>query len=871
MPISPPPRIALLPPVLRNQIAAGEVVERPASVLKELVENSLDAGATSIEVTIEDGGQRLLAVRDNGRGMPAEDLRLAVTRHATSKLTCFEDLLHVASYGFRGEALPSILSVSCVRVESAQEQGNGAFLEASFGVVAGEGPAVLNQGTLVEVRDLFANVPARLKFLKTPATELKRCQEVLLRLALARPHVRFALYAGGREMMVLPADAGLAARLAQVWPPTVLEGLVPVEGTRNDVRVFGLASLPHSYQARGDRILLYVNGRPVQDKLLLRAVREAYKGRLTSREYPQAALFVELDPAEVDVNVHPAKSEVRFRDERQIFSATLRALESAMQEAAPVFVGETTQASPFPPLYSETPRQTSHTENHQNATEHTGGQPGEHPTTSHPKGFWGTMDSPRLMEFPQRTAPPAEDAFLDQGNEEDTGHDPDVSMSTSSPDLSGLPLSELPLSELHRNTPVYAGPGYARMAAAEAQAVAYAPAQFLPGLPQQADAANSGGIADPGTQGLGVQTPAPGFPITVGNMVCLGQFAKTYLILLVGAELVLLDQHAAHELVLLHAIHTPEGNGECHLLAMAECLPLHPAEQARFDEKQADLQRFGFSFAPETDAQLCVTGIPACLKRGEAFTFLRAVLADTVENMEHRFHTLACHSAIKAGDALTADEAATLLRQWAALESPLFCPHGRPIVLRFSAAELDKMFKRRGGEGGIGLFEERGAGSCGASAAPACCFLFCLPLRLGRRGPCAAPLPKRSRRIKRKEKWCGACAARTQAERQAKQKAPWYSRGLCINEGMCLAYRRAITLTRLGNFELVATVFSPHSFAGAFHCRVQLTKAYHFKLAWAYAQVHQEVVSSAGAAFTQGKVIFFSAAFVGVAFNQHTQ
>ena len=708
MPASSPPRIALLPPVLRNQIAAGEVVERPASVLKELVENSLDAGATSIEVTIEDGGQRLLAVRDNGRGMPAEDLRLAVTRHATSKLTCFEDLLHVASYGFRGEALPSILSVSCVRVESAQEQGNGAFLEASFGVVAGEGPAVLNQGTLVEVRDLFANVPARLKFLKTPGTELKRCQEVLLRLALARPHVRFALYAGGRELMVLPADAGLAARLAQVWPPTVLEGLVPVEGTRNDVRVFGLASLPHSYQARGDRIFLYVNGRPVQDKLLLRAVREAYKGRLTSREYPQAALFVELDPAEVDVNVHPAKSEVRFRDERQIFSATLRALESAMQEAAPVFIGENTHAAPFPPLYTETAPHSSHAE----TTLEPAGQKGEHTQANNPKGFWGTLDSPRLVQYPQHTAPQGQDAVGEEGFE---AEQEDTSYFTQKPEHGQQWQAQQAEASPELNTRRNAGPGsigasydgtgnfgvaHARMAAAEAQAVAYAPAQFLPGLPpmpEQTDAFCTGGGVATGMPGFGVQTPAPGFPITVGNMVCLGQFAKTYLILLVGAELALLDQHAAHELVLLHAIHTPEGNGECRLLAMAESLPLHPAEQARFAEKEADLHRFGFSFTPQTDAQLYVTGIPACLKRGEALTFLRAVLADTVENMEHRFHTLACHSAIKAGDALTADEAATLLRQWAALESPLFCPHGRPIVLRFSAAELDKMFKRRVG------------------------------------------------------------------------------------------------------------------------------------------------------------------------------
>lgn len=712
-----PRKIQVLPPELRDQIAAGEVVERPASVLKELMENSLDAGADQIDVSIEDGGRTYLSVRDNGFGMGAADLALAVTSHATSKVHSFAELLRVSSYGFRGEALPSVGSVARLKISSAARATAGDYAEAYFievlhGKIIGEGPTAIAGGTLVEVHDLFANVPARLKFLKTNSTEQKRCQEVVTRLALARPGVGFGFSAGGREIYRFLPQEDLAARLAKLWPPQITSQMAPFDFTRNGIRAYGLAGSPKAAQPKGDRMLFYVNGRAVNDRLMLRAARDAYKGRLLAREYPQLVLFMELDPEEVDVNVHPAKNEVRFRDERAVFGAVLRAVESAFAADMRFFTGPDAEGHDesfaggafgkagqerflFPPLND--------------------GDSGSLPK-ERPLGFWGEAD---------RVVVPAvwgSDATGSSGYESDFGPDARPAARDSMPGaFPGGGAGAAGGGGAHfapGNESSVCEPGAAFMPDIAADG---GPDDFRPGAGNNFEnglrertyaeaeiARNSGDIsgsfaAAGGAGGEWARQPVAGSghlrageaaPLP-GGMLYMGQVADTYLIVLRGAELLLLDQHAVHERILLHRFKTEAQSGQSQLLAIPLELRLHPAESERLREIWRELVQLGFSLAAPSATLLEVRGIPPVLDTGEAREFLRDALAEKGAGMTPLLNMMACKGAIKAGQRLSRDEALALLHKWLQTPDKEFCPHGRPAVLRFGAAELERLFKRK--------------------------------------------------------------------------------------------------------------------------------------------------------------------------------
>lgn len=652
--------IRLLSPELRNQIAAGEVVERPASVVKELVENSLDAGATLVEITLENGGQSLIRVRDNGGGIPASELELAVTRHATSKIASMDDLWNIHSFGFRGEALPSIASVSSFRMESAfqaapDQTPEAAFIQMDHGVLSQQGPSGLHKGTVVEVRDLFASVPARLKFLKAPATELKRAQELLVRLALIHTEAGFVFLAGTREVLRLPAGQSLLERLSIIWPEAVTETLLPFDHTMNDIRVHGLASPPGQAQPRGDRMLLYVNGRVVNDKLILRAVREAYKGRLLSKEYPQIVLFMELPPEEVDVNVHPAKTEVRFRDERSVFGAILRAVEEAVLRELPAAAeeGPAPEKAPFQPK---------------------------------PLGFWGEADRERILRPESRPAAPEETAYVPAPPPPAPEPQPEAAILYGD---AGLPWDAAPEpgQPALRETARPFEPGRVRPQR-ETASVASAPAPQQPPQPLQPP----------------IERLEEGH-VRVGPYVYMGQIGGTYLVLRdarnsrENASLLLLDQHAAHERVLVSRLQAGGFSGLSQPLVLPLEYTLHPAERERLEEFHDSLTALGFALALRdqgTCAVLEVRAVPPLLERAAAGEFIREVLAGRKEDLQSLWATMACKAAIKAGDTLAPDEAVNLIAQWLVTEDRQFCPHGRPCVLQWGTADLDRLFKRNG-------------------------------------------------------------------------------------------------------------------------------------------------------------------------------
>ncbi len=703
--------IRLLPPELSNQIAAGEVVERPASVVKELVENSLDAGATSVLVELENGGQTLIRVTDDGRGMPGDQLELAVTRHATSKIADIGDLMNIRSYGFRGEALPSIASVSRFRMTSAPLEDDGSTgdahcIEVLYGTIKGVSPSALNHGTVVEVSELFSNVPARLKFLKSPATEQKKTQELFTRIALARTDVAFTLKAGTREVLRFDAGQTLARRMAMLWPPAIVDALRPFDITTAGMRLHGLTSDPRSSQPRADRMLFFVNGRAVNDRLLMRAVRQVYQGRLTSRDYPQTVLFLDMPPEEVDVNVHPAKNEVRFRDEQAVFSAVLRAAGSALAGV---------------PLASERFKE------HAELTTEQAPQKGmERPVR--PLGFWGEADAVRVMPKPQKKPSPLsfekDDDFSPGSLRENSVPERDFFTGRPNPEYSrertGLAMPSPRPSDI---------PPLPEERTVEEKEDGRKKERSLFDMPEETLRAkevrmpspvdDSSADEDPGETGahaLSVTAPAHDrsevsedlnlpraedkeeAPVAVSPLRgfrYLGQVARTYLVLTQNDDtLLLLDQHAMHERIFYEKFRAGGSRGMAQPLLVPLDMDLHPSEVERLLELKNTLLRLGF----ETSCRgrhCLVQSLPPEMDRAEAAAFLREALSGRVDDLEARWIHHACATAIRAGQHLTPDDAMTLVRQWLRTESPDFCPHGRPCAVTLEKADLEKLFKRR--------------------------------------------------------------------------------------------------------------------------------------------------------------------------------
>lgn len=655
--------IRVLPDHVANQIAAGEVVERPASVAKELVENAIDAGATRIVIDVEAGGRRLLKVSDDGHGMVRDDAVLAFERHATSKIAKSEDLASIATLGFRGEALASIASVARVELTTNTE---GAAISTRVVIEGGKMRDVKDaahpRGATIAVRDLFFNVPARRKFLRSEATESFHLTNLVTHYALAHPEIAFTLTNNGREVLRVAPAKDLRERAYQIFGAEFLDNLLEVNGGYAAVaRVSGFVSAPRDRRTSRDAQYLFVNGRFVRDRLLSRALSEGYRAVLPHGVYPAALLFIDIPLEEVDVNVHPAKTEVRFRRAAAVADAVREAVRAALasagyvrsevpsQNAVDLIAEETTQ-----PLTTLQPNAMSAVASEVAAS--TATERFERPTIQPP-----AVQPP--IEFSSMPIQ-EEEVFVDEAKtpaKSDTARDLEAIMRES---VARGSVSEPP--EI----------------ASEDQ---------LSSLPPL----NS---AQKFTREVAVESLS-------NNIRPLGQLDESFIIATDNEGLLLIDQHVAHERVLFDKYRALESSrlAESQHLLIPETFDLTPAQAAIFDAIAPELESYGFELMRLSGRTVAIKATPADLPAGEA----RNMLAELLETVDAEKKgtaretlrddiaaSLACHAAIKVNMPLTTEKMRWLIDRLLKTSSPTTCPHGRPVILRLTTRDILKGFHR---------------------------------------------------------------------------------------------------------------------------------------------------------------------------------
>jgi DNA mismatch repair protein MutL len=648
------PEIRVLPRHLINKIAAGEVIERPASVVKELVENALDAGAGRIVITVEEGGARLIAVSDDGRGMSPEDLALAFVPHATSKIASEEDLLGIRTMGFRGEALSSIASVShaCILTRRAGDD-SGWEIRADGESVSDVRPAPAPPGSSVSVRDLFFNTPARRKFMRAAATEFGYITEQLIRHALPNSQVAFTLTHNGRVVQQLE-PAGLLQRAQTLLGPEVAGELIEFDSPERSLRLRGLLGRPSAGRANANWQYFFVNGRFVRDRFLSHALREAYRGLIDPGRYPVAVVFLDLPPEEVDVNVHPAKIEVRFRNSQQVHSAVLAVSRETLQKAD---LSPAVQLDPASGGGLDDPAALDHRRSSlkQALADFFKSAPRPQPRLDYPPGL-----------------PPGMGSYH--------GRRHDSALPIPIPDRPGeftLPAAALPAAQSPVDSP------------AGAPASTAAPQDVV--IPPQPIAQETA-IADWAGQAA------------LGSLPYL-QVHNTYLVVPTADGLDIIDQHALHERILYEELsrRVSAGNLPAQRLLIPEVLEAGPTEKALLAEHANLLDRLGLEVGSFGPSSLAIQKYPLLLaQRGVAAkSFLRDLLdllaqgpQGGEEALSAVLETMACKAAVKAGDPLTPEEISALLARRQQIDRSSACPHGRPTTLSLSLGQLQKQFKR---------------------------------------------------------------------------------------------------------------------------------------------------------------------------------
>ena len=643
---------------LVNRIAAGEVIERPAAVVKELVENALDAGATQILVEVEDGGRALIRVIDNGGGIPATELPLAFASHATSKLTCDDDLFRIATMGFRGEALASIGAVSHARILSRTIDDQAAYeIHNRGGQISDAQAAAGNVGTTIEVRNLFYNTPARRKFIKGSSTEFGHISEMLLRLALPYPAVAFTLSHNNRKSLELPTSSP-QERLLKAWPKEFHEARLDIDVRDAEIRLRGIVGLPELCRPTAKYQYLYLNGRYIRDRFAQHALREAYRGLSEPGRQPAAVLMLDVPPQDVDVNVHPTKIEVRFRDSGRIHGLVHSAIREKLlgSDLTPHAVPMRTDAVDAP---------------HQDLREKLaaffkeGFSPGGMPPSNLQPGL--------SLEI-QASSPVQAEAEL--GFQRSTG-------------------TPAHLNE-RGDAGAYLGPSTFSTGRDESHATGNYP--YRP-VAKSIDTERAvGPIPNPSAAGASA-SKLTGFPAI--------QLHNSYLVAQSDDGLIIIDQHALHERIMYEELLARVSRGplESQRLLIPDVEDVSTTQLELLEQIQPLLSKLGIDVSPFGPSSVAVHAFPSFLEKLNPGTFVRELLERGEQELldlheEELLHEvldmMACKAAVKAGDPLTHQEIESLLARRDLVERSSNCPHGRPTTLRLSLRDLEKQFKRTG-------------------------------------------------------------------------------------------------------------------------------------------------------------------------------
>ena len=626
--------IHILDDVTVDKIAAGEVVERPASVVKELVENSIDAGADKIEVEIMAGGVSFIRVTDNGCGMDNKNARLSILRHATSKLQQVDDLLKLTTLGFRGEALPSIAAVSRFTLTTRRKQDDfGTMIKITGGTIDKIEEAGCNIGTTIKVEDLFFNVPARKKFLKTTTTEANKINDFIIKLSLSRPDIAFKFINNNKLSVTTPGNGSLYDAIECIYGAKVSEAMLPIELTDEDVKITGFITKPAVIRSSRSWQTLLINGRSIVSRIIYKAVDNAYHSLLPRSGYPFLILQVELDRHTVDINVHPQKAEVKFEDESRLFKAVFAAVTQAIK----------------PP------------DDHRHLSEFA--------IPAKDRAVDKAARSPQQMQQPSLPLPPASGRALPSAGTASSGYSLENFREVQRL-LNPSPSAPQQIKEKSGDFDT------------DKKALAAVPA-----------AGNSDEIDIIGDRRFSESA----------DLRPIGQI-DTCFIVAQGPEggMYLIDQHAAHERILYDRFSRQADRMPTQPLLVHLLLDVSGEEMELIEENRELFYQLGFDIEPSGDRQIRLIEVPADIKEQEAEIVFRKILSSlldlhrpTPQEIRHACLAMtACKAAVKAGDVLTIQQMKILLTELGRTQLPYTCPHGRPTIIKFSAYDLNKMFKR---------------------------------------------------------------------------------------------------------------------------------------------------------------------------------